>query len=260
MEKRNRFELKPNRTRRSSSSEDMIFGTRAVLEAVRAGREMETIYIQRDATNDLIKELKAGLAEHNQPYVKVPAEKLQRLTRKNHQGVVAFLSPINYAVLNNVVSGVYERGEMPLLVVLDRLTDVRNVGAIARTAECLGAHALVIPRRGGARINADAVKTSAGALHHLPVCREENLKDSLQELKDAGLKIVACTEKANQSLAKADLSGPVALLMGSEEDGISGEYLKLADQQVLIPMSGKIESLNVSVATAICLYEVVRQR
>jgi 23S rRNA (guanosine2251-2'-O)-methyltransferase len=238
----------------------MIFGTRAVIEAIRAGKELESVYIQRDATNDLIKELKAELAGHNLSYQKVPLEKLNRLTRKNHQGVVAFISPINYADLDNVISSVYEKGEMPLVLILDRITDVRNVGAIARTAECLGAHALVVPSRGGARIGADAVKTSAGALHHIPVCREDNLKDTISRLREAGLKTVACTEKGDKPLAKADLTGPAALIMGSEEDGVSEEYLKLADQQVLIPMIGQIESLNVSVAAAICLYEVVRQR
>ncbi|EMR04276.1 23S rRNA (guanosine-2'-O-)-methyltransferase RlmB [Cesiribacter andamanensis AMV16] len=149
---------------------------------------------------------------------------------------------------------------MPLLVVLDRITDVRNFGAIARTAECLGADAIVVPSRGSARINADAMKTSAGALNFLPICREPNLKDTLRFLKDSGLQIVACTEKAEKTLAENDLTGPIAILMGSEEDGISPEYMKFADTQALIPMAGQVESLNVSVAAAICLYEVVRQR
>ena len=261
MEKRSRSSVTNQRHfQQRKPDPNLIFGTRAVIEAVRAGREMESIYIQRELNNDLIKELKAELAEHGIVYHKVPLEKLNRLTRKNHQGVVAYISPIHYADLDNVISGVYEQGNLPLVIVLDRITDVRNLGAIARTAECLGAHALVVPSRGGARIGADAVKTSAGALHHIPVCREDNLKETISRLKDAGLKIAACTEKGAEPLYSADLSGPVALVMGSEEDGVSAEYLKLADKQILVPMQGEIESLNVSVATAICLYEVVRQR
>ena len=170
------------------------------------------------------------------------------------------MSPIRYAPIQEVLAHTFEQGKMPLIVVLDRITDVRNFGAIARTAECLGADAIVIPSRGSARINSDAMKTSAGALNYLPICREDNLKDTLRFLKDSGLQIVACTEKAEKPIAVFDLSGPVALIMGSEEDGISGEYLKLADTRALIPMLGEVASLNVSVAAAICLYEVVRQR
>ncbi|WP_224998085.1 23S rRNA (guanosine(2251)-2'-O)-methyltransferase RlmB [Cesiribacter sp. SM1] len=256
MEKRPKFALSTELV----NDQDLIFGTRAVLEAIRAGREIENLLVQRDLNNDLIRELKAEAAANEITYQKVPVEKLNRITRKNHQGVVCFLSPIRYAPIQEVLAHTFELGRMPLVVVLDRVTDVRNFGAIARTAECLGADAIVIPSRGSARINADAMKTSAGALNFLPVCRELNLKDTLRFLKDSGLQIVACTEKADAPIAESDLSGPVALLMGSEEDGISGEYLKLADTRALVPMLGQVGSLNVSVATAICLYEVVRQR
>lgn len=256
MEKRPKFALATELV----NDQDLIFGTRAVMEAIRAGREIENLLIQRDLNNDLIRELKAEAAAHDIIYQKVPEEKLSRITRKNHQGVVCFLSPIRYAPIQEVLAHTFEQGRLPLIVVLDRVTDVRNFGAIARTAECLGADAIVIPSRGSARINADAMKTSAGALNYLPICREDNLKDTLRFLKDSGLQIVACTEKAEKSIAELELSGPVALLMGSEEDGISGEYLKLSDDRALIPMQGEVASLNVSVATAICLYEVVRQR
>lgn len=256
MEKRPKFTIE----RPNEKEPDLIFGTRAVLEAIRAGREIEDLLIQRDLNNDLIRELKAEAAAHDIIYQKVPGEKLNRITRKNHQGVVCFLSPIRYAPVQEILAHTFEQGKLPLLIVLDRVTDVRNFGAIARTAECLGADAIVIPSRGSARINADAMKTSAGALNFLPICREPNLKDTLQFLKDSGLRIVACTEKAEKNLADNDLTGPIALLMGSEENGISGEYMKYADTKALIPMQGQVESLNVSVATAICLYEVVRQR
>ncbi|WP_017732005.1 23S rRNA (guanosine(2251)-2'-O)-methyltransferase RlmB [Nafulsella turpanensis] len=239
---------------------DMIFGTRAVIEAIRSGKEVESLLIQKDLQNELIQELKATAAEHGVTFVKVPAEKLNRVTRKNHQGVVCFLSPITYASLDNIVNSTFAEGRMPLLLILDRVTDVRNFGAIARTAECMGVDALVIPSRGNARIGSDAVKTSAGALHYIPVCREANLKDTLRYLKDSGIQLIACTEKAEKESWEASLQGPLALIMGSEEDGISPEYLKLADEQIKIPLRGQIASLNVSVASAMCLYEVDRQR
>ena len=263
MEKRKKHFVNagPSRTENATGEEkDMIFGTRAVMEAIKAGKEIESLLLQKDLQNELINELKDTAAAHGVSYVKVPVEKLNRVTRKNHQGVICFLSPITYASLDNVVNNAFAEGRMPLLVVLDRITDVRNFGAIARTAECLGADALVIPSRGSARINSDAMKTSAGALNFIPVCREANLKDTIRYLQESGIVVVACTEKAEQDVWQSNLQGPVALLLGSEEDGISPEYLKLADGQLKIPISGNIASLNVSVATAMCLYEVVRQR
>ena len=223
-------------------------------------RRFKKRFFQKDLQNELIKELKDTAAEAGVPYVKVPAEKLNRITRKNHQGVVCFLSPIIYASLDNVVNKAFSEGRMPLLVLLDRITDVRNFGAIARTAECVGADAIVIPSRGSARINSDAMKTSAGALNFIPVCREGNLKETIKYLQESGIQVVACTEKAEANIWENSMEGPLALIMGSEEDGISPEYLKLADKQLKIPTLGHISSLNVSVATAMCLYEVVRQR
>ncbi len=263
MEKRKKHFVKatPDRPDYTTGEEkDMIFGTRAVMEAIRAGKEIESLLLQKDLQNELIQELKDTAAEHGVTYVKVPVEKLNRVTRKNHQGVVCFLSPITYASLDNIVNTAFAEGRMPLLVVLDRITDVRNFGAIARTAECMAADAIVIPGRGGARISSDAMKTSAGALNFIPVCRENNLKDTIRYLQESGIMVMACTEKAEQSIWESNLSGPVALLMGSEEDGISPEYLKLADARLKIPLQGNIASLNVSVATAVCLYEVSRQR
>ncbi len=238
----------------------MIFGTRVVIEAIMAGKEIEKVLIQKDASNKLNNELFLRMKEHSVPFVKVPAEKLQKITRKNHQGVIAFLSPIQYASLEHVIDKSYAEGKDPLLVILDRITDVRNFGAIARTLDCVGADALVFQNRGNAMIGGDAMKTSAGALNYLPVCRVHNLKETITYLRDSGIRIIAGTEKTDQTLYDTDLSGPCALILGSEEDGISPEYLKLCDQRVKIPMSGNISSLNVSVSAGIILYEIFRQR
>lgn len=242
------------------SNANMVYGTRAILESLSAEREIERVLIQKGIQNELITELTRTLSAQNIPFSKVPLEKLTRLTKKNHQGAIAFISPIIYKSLDNIVSQTFEAGKNPLVLVLDRVTDVRNFGAIARTAECAGVDAIVIPAKGGAQINADAVKTSAGALNHIPVCREDNLKTTIEYLKNSGLTVVACTEKAEKGLYDVDLTQPLALLMGSEEDGISPAYLEKASDQVSIPMFGKIASLNVSVSTAVLLYEAIRQR
>jgi len=244
----------------SHPKSDIAFGTRAVMEALQAGREIERILLQKGTQNDLFREIIVTARQQHVPISSVPIEKLNRVTRKNHQGVIAFLSSVVYASLDNVINECYQRGQDPLLVMMDRVTDVRNFGAIARTAECLGVHAMIIPDKGNARLGGDAMKASAGALNHIPVCREENLKRTIQYLKSSGIRVVACTEKADTLLPQQDLLGPVALLLGSEEDGISEAYLKLADAAVKIPMSGQVASLNVSVAASISLYEVIRQR
>jgi 23S rRNA (guanosine2251-2'-O)-methyltransferase len=242
------------------SNANMVYGTRAIIESISAEREIERVLIQQGIQNELITELTRELSALNIPFSKVPLEKLSRLTNKNHQGAIAFISPIIYKSLDNIISQAFEAGKNPLVLVLDRVTDVRNFGAIARTAECAGVDAIVIPSKGGAQINADAVKTSAGALSHIPVCREDNLKTTIEYLKNSGLTVVACTEKAEKGLYDVDLTQPLALLIGSEEDGISPAYLEKASDQVSIPMFGKIASLNVSVSTAVLLYEAIRQR
>ncbi len=239
---------------------DFIFGTRAIMEAIHANRDIDKVLIQQGLNNELIKDLQEMVKENGIPLVKVPIHKLNRVTRKNHQGAICFLSAVTYASLENVISQCYESGNSPLIVVLDRVTDVRNFGAIARTAECFGAQAIVIPDRGSAQINSDAMKTSAGALNHIPVCRAENLRKTLEYLQQNGLQLVACTEKGADSIFDTDLTGPVALILGSEENGIQTDFLKIADSLAQIPMSGKISSLNVSVSAAVCLAEAVRQR
>lgn len=246
--------MKPNQ------SADFIYGTRAVIESIEAGKEVDKILLQKDLKNELILELMSLAKAHSVPVQKVPVEKLNRLTKKNHQGVVAYLSSVVYASLDNVISEAYSKGETPLLIILDRVTDVRNIGAIARTTECAGAHAIVVPSRGTAQLGADAMKTSAGALNHIAVCRVENLKTTIKEIQANGISVIACSEKADKLVYEADLTAPTAIMMGSEEDGISPEYMKLADGHVKLPINGQIESLNVSVASGVIIYEVLRQR
>jgi 23S rRNA (guanosine2251-2'-O)-methyltransferase len=200
------------------------------------------------------------LKKHNVVYQYVPVEKLNRLTSKNHQGVVGYISSIEYSKIEKVLPMVFDAGKTPLILILDRITDVRNFGAIARTAECAGVDAIVIPARGAAQINADAIKTSTGALHKIPVCKEDNLKDVILYLRESGLQVIACTEKTTDMYYTQDYTLPVAIMMGSEEDGISPEFLKLADAHAKIPLMGKIGSLNVSVAAGVILYEAVKQR
>jgi 23S rRNA (guanosine2251-2'-O)-methyltransferase len=239
---------------------DFIFGTRAVIEAINAQKDIDKILVNKEQNNELTKELLALAKAERIPVVRVPEAKLNRITRKNHQGVVAHVSAIQYASLDNVIETCFSQGVSPLILVLDRITDVRNFGAIARTAECAGVHAIVIPEKGSAQINSDAVKTSAGALNFLPVCRVKNLYYTVKDLKKMGLTVISCTEKTERQMYEADYTGPVALVMGSEEDGISSEIMGLSDEFVAIPMSGNIESLNVSVASGVLIYEAVRQR
>ena len=239
---------------------NFIFGSRAVIEAIDSGQEIEKVLVQKNLKNELILELIRKAKSNNVPFVKVPEEKLNRLTRKNHQGVVSYLSPIHFQSLDHIIEECFSKGKDPLLVILDRITDVRNLGAISRTMECAGAHALVIQSRGNALIGGDAMKTSAGALNLLPVCRVENLKNTIDFLRSSGIKVIGCTEKTDNSVYESAFEGPLAIILGSEEDGISKEYLKLCDNLVKIPMKGKIESLNVSVSAGIILYEVLRQR
>ena len=239
---------------------NFIFGTRAVAEAIDAGKELEKVLIQKNLQNELVKDLISKLKKLKIPFTKVPSEKLNRITRKNHQGVISYVSPIQFLSLDHIIEASYSGGKDPFLVILDRITDVRNLGAIARTMECIGAHAMVLQSKGNALLGGDAMKTSAGALNLLPVCREDNLKKTISFLKESGIRIVGCTEKTHTLVYNADLTGPIAIIMGSEEDGISPEYLKMCDAQVKIPMKGNIESLNVSVSAGIVLYEIQKQR
>lgn len=243
-----------------TESNQMVFGIRAVIEAIRSGKEIESLYLQRGLSGGLITELRTILKDNDIPALAVPVEKLNRITQKNHQGVVAFISPISYEKVENIIPQIYEKGEVPFILILDGITDVRNFGAIARTAECAGVHAIIVPSRGSAQVNPDAIKTSAGALYKIPVCRHDSLLKAAKFLQESGLQLIACTEKTDQSLYQPDYSGPCALIMGSEEHGISTDLIRISDHLAKIPMFGEIESLNVSVSAGVMLYEAIRQR
>ena len=246
-------------TKRPKESQ-MIFGIRAVIEAIDASKTLDKILIRRDMSSAIGRELTAKLANIPTPIQRVPVEKLNQFTDKNHQGVIAFLSPIDFYNIETLIPTLYDEGKTPLIMVLDGVTDVRNFGAIARTCVCAGVDALVIAARSGVAINGDAVKTSAGALHQLPVCKVENMQNALTFLKNSGLQLVAATEHTDTNYTGIDMTVPTAIVMGSEEHGIYKDNLDLCDKQVRIPLLGSIESLNVSVAAGIMLYEVVRQR
>lgn len=240
--------------------ENLIYGIRAVIEAIDAGRMLNRVFVQNGLEGEIFKELRTKMKEQDIIFQMVPVQKLNRLTQNNHQGVVAYASPIEYQSLDAIITAVFERGETPLIFILDRVTDVRNMGSIARSAECHGVHAIVIPSRGNAGVTADAIKTSAGALNKIPVCREHHLKDAIFLCQQSGVKVVSCTEKTDNLLYDVDMKVPLAIIMGSEEDGVSKEYLKVSDDKVKIPMEGTIASLNVAVSAGIVMYEVNRQR
>ncbi|MEI6576310.1 MAG: 23S rRNA (guanosine(2251)-2'-O)-methyltransferase RlmB [Bacteroidota bacterium] len=240
--------------------ETMIYGVHPVMEALEAGKEIDKVLIQLGLRSEHSRDLIKMLDEREVPYQTVPIQKLNRLTGKNHQGIIAFISAVEYIDIEKLLPILFEEGKNPFLLVLDRITDVRNFGALARTAECAGVNAIIIPSRGSAQINEDAIKTSSGALMNVPVCRAPNLKNTLRFLRESGLQVVAVTEKAKDEYYEIDLSTPTALILGSEEDGISDAYLRLSDQQVRIPLLGEVLSLNVSVAGGVLMYEVVKQR
>lgn len=244
----------------SENRSEFIFGIRAVIEAVLAGKDIDKVLVRKDLENDLSKELIETLRGTRIPLQRVPVEKLNRITMKNHQGVVAFVSEVTYQRLEDLLPTLYEEGKDPFIVLLDGVTDVRNFGAIARTCECAGVHAIVLPMTDSVTVNADAVKTSAGALHSLPVCRERSIREAILFLKNSGVRVFAATEKASASYADQNYSGPVAFVMGAEDTGIAAENIRLCDELVQIPILGSIGSLNVSVAAGILLYEAVKHR
>jgi len=234
--------------------EDLVFGIRTVIEAVNQGKTINKVLIQKGLTGDLIKELLVLLNQNKVLIQKVPVQKLNHMVKKNHQGVIAMISPVAYHELDWVVQTVYEKGEDPFVLVLDRVKDVRNFGAIARTAECFGVHAIVIPNKDAALITSDAIKTSAGALYKIPVCKVNHLNSAIDFIKGSGLKVFACSEKAKLTINELKHNGPLALIMGSEEDGIDDKVLNNSHVQFAIPMKGEIASLNVSVASAVAMY------
>lgn len=241
-------------------SNQMVFGIRAVIEAIDSGKEIESIFVQRGLGGSLFLELKALLKEHNIGFQLVPVEKLNRITRKNHQGVIGVISPITYHDIESLLPTIYEKGETPLLLMLDGVTDVRNMGAIARTAECAGVHAIIVPRKGSAEINPDAIKTSAGALYKIPVCRQDSLGKIGRFLIESGVQLVVSTEKTNDSIYDVDYTVPTCVILGAEDVGVSDDLIRISDKLAKIPMAGTIGSLNVSVSAAVVIYEAIRQR
>ena len=239
---------------------DYIYGLRAVMEAIEAGKEIDKLFIAKDLQGDLAAQLIGLAKQYHVVMQRVPMERINRITRKNHQGVLALMSAITYHRLDHIVPELYEAGLLPFIVILDGITDVRNFGAIARTCECAGVDAIVIPEHGSVSVGGDAIKTSAGALHHIPVCRVGSTAWAVKFLKENGYRVAAVTEKSEMSYVDGDYTGPVALVMGAEDTGISEGALAQCDTRVGIPMFGNIGSLNVSVAAGIMIYEVVHQR
>ena len=240
--------------------ENLIFGIRAIIEAVQAGKSVDRVFLQADAQGELMKDLLKVLKRGDVNFTYVPVEKLNRLTHNNHQGAVATISPIGFLTIEELVTATLASQEKPLFLILDQISDARNFGAIIRTAECTGVHGIIIQKSGAAPVNGDTVKTSAGAVFNIPICKVEHIKDALFYLQGSGIKTVAATEKTDQSLYELDLNEPLAIIMGSEERGINPSVLKLVDEKAKLPMYGSIGSLNVSVACGAFLYEVVRQR
>lgn len=242
------------------SDADVVFGIRPIIESVKAGRPFDKVMLRRGLTGEMYQQLSEMLKEYGIPVQIVPEDALNRITRKNHQGAIGFTSPVEFFDIEQLVPHLYESNKVPFLLVLDRITDVRNFGALVRTAECAGVDAVIVPVKDTARISSDALKTSSGALSMVKICRSYGLIKTLTYLKNSGISLVAATEKAQHPYYSASFNLPVAIIAGSEDKGISPDLIELADISIHIPMLGQIESLNVSVATGIILFEVVRQR
>jgi 23S rRNA (guanosine2251-2'-O)-methyltransferase len=246
--------------RETKSKPLLAIGFHAIEAAIAAGKQIDKVMLTKGLQGELYQNTTKILRAHSIPMQFVPIEKLNRISNKNHQGMIAFLSPIAFGDLEEIVSAAFEKGEIPLILLLDGVTDVRNLGAIARTAECMGAHAIVIPETGSAPVNEDAVKTSAGALMHLPICKTKTGLDAVQLLQSMGVTCIAASEKAELAPQLVALNRPICIVMGGEEKGISNNILRCADYLVRIPMTGITSSLNVSVAAGMLLFETTRQR
>lgn len=239
---------------------NLIYGIRPVIEAINENKDIDKILLQKGAHSEMFRELFQLIRDRNIPFQYVPVERLNRFTGGNHQGVVCFMSSVEYQSIYDIIPTIYEKGEVPFLLFLDKITDVRNMGAIARSAECAGVQAIIVPTKNTAQLNEDAVKTSSGALHKIPICRHDSPREVLTYIKQSGISLIGCTEKAKKMFFEQEMTAPLCLVMGNEGEGISPEILSLCDVNVRIPMLGSVESLNVSVATGILLFEVVKQR
>lgn len=244
----------------TQKKEDYVFGLRPVIEAIEAGKTIDKVFIQNGLQGSIYADLKVLLAKNKLRPNYVPIEKLNRFTRKNHQGIVAFISDIPFYKIEDLLPQLFEEGKTPFLLMLDRLTDVRNFGAICRTAECVGIDAIIIPEKGAAPINSDAIKTSAGALYNIKICKEKNLAHTVDFLQQSGVQVFASTEKAQKLIYELDFTEPCAIVMGNEETGISKEVMHHSDEKMKLPIEGKTLSLNVSVACGAIMYEAMRQK
>lgn len=240
--------------------ENQIFGIRAIIEAINAKKEVDKVFIQTDAHGELMQELLKVLKKNSINFSYVPVEKLNRLTPNNHQGAVATIAPISFIALETLVDSVVESGKTPLFLILDQLSDARNFGAIIRTAACTGVDGIIISKQGSAPVNGDTVKTSAGGVFNVPICKVDHIKDAIFYLQGSGIKTIAATEKTDNTIYDVSLQEGVAIIMGSEDRGINPSVLKIVDEKAKLPMVGTIESLNVSVACGAFLYETIRQR
>lgn len=239
---------------------DFVFGMHPVLEALESNQSIDKILLNRESKGEGVSKIKALAKENNIPVSLVPIQKIQRVTRGNHQGVIAFISPVQFQSISILLPQLLESGVEPLLLILDGITDVRNFGSILRTSECMGVHAVILPAKNSVAVNADSVKTSAGSIYNIPICKEWHFGSAIQLLKDYGVKLVGCTEKTERTAADGDYRGPIAVVMGSEETGIHERTMEKLDEKVKLPMKGKTASLNVAVAAGMILYEVQRQK
>jgi 23S rRNA (guanosine2251-2'-O)-methyltransferase len=240
--------------------DNQIFGIRAIIEAINAKKEIDKVFVQKDAQGDLMQDLMKTMKRNNINFSYVPVEKLNRLTPNNHQGAVATIAPISFVSIETLVETVIETGKKPLFLILDQLSDARNFGAIIRTAECTGVDGIIIQKQGSAPVNGDTVKTSAGAVFNVPICKVDHIKDAIFYLQGSGIKTVAATEKTEHHIYDINLNEGIAIIMGSEDRGVNPSVLKIVDEKAKLPMFGSIESLNVSVACGAFLYETLRQR
>ena len=239
---------------------DLVFGTRPVLEAINSGKTLEKLFIQKNLKKEILEKIKSKLSNKKINISYVPKEKLNRITKKNHQGIICYISPISYQPIEEIIQRVFEKGKDPFVIILDRITDTRNFGAISRVADASGVDAIIIPEKESAIITSDSIKTSAGAINYIPICKVKSLRSTANFLKESGLKLVSCTEKGDKKFYDADLTSPCCIILGSEKDGISNSLIDISDERLNIPMKGNVESLNVSSSASVILFEVVRQR
>ena len=238
-----------------------IFGIRAIIEAIESGKSISKVYLQKGLKGNLFKDLEVLLKKEKIAISNVPVEKLNKLSKnKNHQGAVAQISPVKFYDLEKLIEKTIDEKRVPFFLLLDQLSDVRNFGAIIRTAECCGVNGIIIQKNGSAPVNAETIKTSAGAAFKLPICKVDHIKDAIFLLNASGIKTVAATEKTDDSIYDVDFKQPISIIMGSEDRGINPSVLKMVDYKAKLPLKGEIESLNVSVACGVFLYEAIRQR